>query len=157
MQRSMMDYSTSCGFVADPTGVASVDDWVERLASQWGVDGDTAYKARLCISELAANLIMHDDKTPGPTFVVTLVRNGRDASVEFTDNGNPFDPTASTAHEPSAAGTPRIGGLGLHLIRSYASRVVYKREIGQNHTRLDFVGRGQASECSAEDVRTTGP
>jgi anti-sigma regulatory factor (Ser/Thr protein kinase) len=152
----MSTYSTSRSFVADPKGVVAADDWMEQLVSQWGVDEGAAYKARLCVSELAANLIMHDKKMPGLTFVVTLTRNGADAGVEIVDDGSPFDPTAAPALERSPADPPRIGGLGLNLIRSYANRIAYKRETGRNHTRLDFVGVARDPECSAESAGAAG-
>jgi serine/threonine-protein kinase RsbW len=137
-----MDFSISCAFSANPDGVASADDWIEKLAAQWGVDEKTAFNARLCVAELASNLVMHGGQTGCIRFTIVLSRNGGCASVDFYDDGSPFDPMSEGFSEPGQDDSPKIGGLGLHLVRSFSTRMIYTREPGQNHSRLDFFSEG---------------
>ena len=54
------------------------------------------------------------------------------------DNGHPFDPTAVGAPDIDAAVERRpIGGLGLHIIRTFADRMTYEFENGRNRLTLE--------------------
>jgi anti-sigma regulatory factor (Ser/Thr protein kinase) len=121
-------------FRADPEGISAVDTWVEEIGHRWCVDEKVSFRARLCIAEIAANVLEHGAVPESAEFTVTLRRRGMDLDVEFADSGQPFDPTAvADILPPQSVESARIGGLGLHLVRSFASDLTYRRDGPHNH------------------------
>jgi serine/threonine-protein kinase RsbW len=135
----MTDFSASRTFSADGDGIACLDDWLEETTAQWGVGENIAFRTRLCVAELATNLMQHDSRIRGATFTVTLARDGCRANVDYFDNGRAFDPTRGPTDRPSfSLETDKIGGLGLHLLRSYAAQLGWERVADHNHVSLCF-------------------
>lgn len=121
-------------FQAGPEGISAVDAWVEEIGQRWRVDEKVSFRARLCIAEIAANVVEHGAISEPAEFTVTLRRRGTDLDVEFADSGQPFDPTAAAdISPPQSIESARIGGLGLHLVRSFASDLTYRRDGSHNH------------------------
>src|SRR3546814_5979844 len=59
--------------------------------------------------------------------------DGDRLSLQFSDDGAPFDPTATAAPNLDADIDDRpIGGLGLHLIKQLAEEISYRRDGGFN-------------------------
>ena len=59
--------------------------------------------------------------------------------ARIEDNGQPFDPTQVAPHPlPSTLKDAKIGDLGIHLVRSFASRMDYERRHGRNRLTLRF-------------------
>jgi anti-sigma regulatory factor (Ser/Thr protein kinase) len=130
------------------TGIVGADDWLEDSAGSCGVDAATSLRVRVCVAELAANLMQHGAPAPGATFTVTLAHDGGDVSLDYFDRGCAFDPTLARDDEAlRRVGDAQIGGFGLHLLRSYASLLTYERDADLNHVSLLFASRGvSASE-----------
>jgi anti-sigma regulatory factor (Ser/Thr protein kinase) len=119
-----------------------MSDWFRGLAAAAGLDPDTVWQAELCLNEAASNIILygHDDGAPHP---ITIEIEPLDGGVRMTvmDDGRPFNP--AEPRKLSAARSiedARVGGLGLHLIRSFARDVRYRREKDRNVLVLTFAG-----------------
>jgi anti-sigma regulatory factor (Ser/Thr protein kinase) len=107
--------------------VSAIDGWVEEVATQWGESKRTVFRTRLCIAELAANVLEHGSARSGDDhIVVTLRRSGDGIEVELLDSGAAFDPTVETAaaHAGSIESLP-AGGRGLLLVHAYAEDLSY--------------------------------
>jgi anti-sigma regulatory factor (Ser/Thr protein kinase) len=64
------------------------------------------------------------------------IADGR-IELELRDDGPAFDPTGRPPPpRPASLAEARPGGLGIHLIRSYTSRMEYRREGTHNVLRL---------------------
>jgi len=71
--------------------------------------------------------------------VVELERNGATLVARVEDTGRPFDPTR--VPPPAAAASlaeAKVGDLGIHLVRSFASAMDYERRNGRNRLTLRF-------------------
>ena len=44
-------------FPARPDAVPEMDRWIELVGERWGVDRRTLFRARVCVSELANNIL----------------------------------------------------------------------------------------------------
>ena len=59
-------------------------------------------------------------------------------TIEVVDDGKPFDPL-NDAPQPDLASDledRRVGGLGLHLVRTTMDDMSYRRDQGKNHLTL---------------------
>jgi anti-sigma regulatory factor (Ser/Thr protein kinase) len=114
--------------------------WIEGLARQ-GMSTDVSFAVQLCLEEAVANIIMYgaarDDRLE---IAVELERNGGTLVARIEDNGRQFDPTR--APPPAVAASleqAKVGDLGIHLMRSFASGMDYERRDGRNRLTLRFV------------------
>lgn len=114
--------------------------WIEGFAGR-GMSPDVSFAVQLCLEEAVANIIMYgaakDDRLE---IAVELERNGGTLVARIEDNGRQFDPTR--APSPSVATSleeAKIGDLGIHLMRSFASGMDYERRDGRNRLTLQFV------------------
>jgi anti-sigma regulatory factor (Ser/Thr protein kinase) len=107
--------------------VGAIDSWVEQVAAQWGESQRTVFRTRLCIDELAANVVEHGIVRSGnDRMMVTLRHFGDGIGVEFLDSCGPFDPTANAvATKAASLETVSPRGWGLMLVRAYASDIAY--------------------------------
>ena len=66
--------------------VAAIDTWLEEIATQWSLNETVAFKARVCIAELAANVLEHGiAKSDDDCIVVTVDRLEDEIQVEFVE------------------------------------------------------------------------
>jgi serine/threonine-protein kinase RsbW len=127
-----------CG---DLSGLRRLAGWIEARA-QHGLSADTWFAVQLCLEEAVANIIMHgggakDDRLQ---IAVALERNGGTLVARIEDSGREFDPTQFPP--PSVAKSleeAKVGDLGIHLMRSFASDMHYERRDGRNRLTLRFV------------------
>lgn len=121
-------------FIATADGISELDGWIERIGASWRVPGDVVFRARVCVAEVAANLLEHGRASPdGDHITVALRQEGTGLEIELTDTGRAFDPTAPAAGTASPDG---LGGRGLRLLHAYAAAMSYHREAGRNILRL---------------------
>jgi sigma-B regulation protein RsbU (phosphoserine phosphatase) len=114
--------------------------WVEGFAQQ-GISSDVSFAVQLCLEEAVANIIMYGATRGDPLEIsVELERNGATLVARIEDNGRQFDPTR--APPPAVAASlekAKVGDLGIHLMRSFASGMNYERRDGRNRLTLRFV------------------
>ena len=114
--------------------------WIEGWAQQ-DVSPDLSLAIQLCLEEAVANIIMYGGaKGDRPGIVVELERNGGTLVARIEDTGRPFDPTR--VPPPSVARSleeAKVGGLGIHLLRSFAAGIHYEHRDGRNRLTLQFV------------------
>lgn len=117
-------------FRATPDAIVDLDAWVESVGTRWGLDQRTLFRARLCISELATNIMEHGRITPDlESIVLTLRHCPPGLEIELSDPGPTFNPVTAPAVELDS---DRLGGRGLHLVRSYAEAMTYERAQDRN-------------------------
>lgn len=116
--------------------VTAIDAWIEEIASRWGTNERVAFNTRLCVAELAANVLEHGQASSdeGDHIVVTLRQAADGLEIEFLDSLGPFDPTVpTTGPKPLPSET---GGLGLMLIQSFAKELSYANDGTYNRVRF---------------------
>ena len=118
--------------------VGAIDNWVEQVATQWGENERTVFRTRLCVAELAANVIEHGCARPGDDHIVVTLRHlGDGIGVEFLDSCAPFDPTREIAATKAASiEAMDPGGRGLLLVRAYAQDLAYRNDGTRNRVTL---------------------
>src|SRR5262245_22994386 len=114
----------------------AVDPWVERVTSSMRVDKRTAFATRLCIAELATNILEHGvARTQNDHVVIAIDRLPEGSiAVEFLDTREPFDPTIDRWGVQTKSATR--SGRGLKLLQVYADDLKYTSE--GNYNRVSF-------------------
>jgi anti-sigma regulatory factor (Ser/Thr protein kinase) len=138
-----MDGQASRVFAGTIGDLRRMSEWFRGLAVAAGLDSETAWQAEVCLNEAGSNIILygHDDGVPHPiTIEIEPLEHG--VRMTITDDGRPFNPA-----EPRELPVVRtiedmaVGGLGLHMIRAFASEVHYRRDANGNVLVLTFAAR----------------
>src|SRR6266702_5904351 len=114
--------------------------WIEGF-TQERTSPDVSFAVQLCLEEAVANIIMYGAaRGDRLEIAVELERNGGTLVARIEDNGRQFDPTRAP---PPAVATSleqaKVGDLGIHLMRSFASGMDYELRNGRNRLTLRFV------------------
>ncbi|MCI0589708.1 MAG: ATP-binding protein [Planctomycetes bacterium] len=108
------------------------------LLERRGVAPPVAYATPLALEEVLSNVIRHGYTDGGRHEIERALRVGEGGvEVEVVDDGREFDPV--TAPEPDLdlpLAERRAGGLGIHLLRAFASEIRHERLGGRNILRL---------------------
>jgi serine/threonine-protein kinase RsbW len=120
---------------------------MESIAADLNLADSKAFAMQVCLEELMSNIVQHGQSRSGskPTQVALLISIKIDAFVDRTvmtveDNGRPFNVArarAKSINRPLDQIQP--GGLGIHLIKSFASNVNYSRTAKGNRVVLEFM------------------
>lgn len=125
-------------FGVSAQAVVAIDDWVLQVARQWGASERTVFRVRLCIAELAGNVLEHGCAHVGDDHIVVTLRHlGDGIGVEFLDSCARFDPTGEIDTIRAASiENLRPGGWGLRLLRAYAAELSYRHDGERNRVTL---------------------
>jgi anti-sigma regulatory factor (Ser/Thr protein kinase) len=114
--------------------------WIEGFTRQ-GTSPDMSFAVQLCLEEAVANIIMYGAaKNDALVIAVELERNCGTLVARIEDNGRQFDPARAPPPAPAASlDEAKVGDVGIHLMRSFASGMDYERRDGRNRLTLRFV------------------
>ena len=138
--------SLSITVANDLQEVPQVAERIETFCSNLNVSKKTTYRFNVALEEALTNIISYGFSVGG--------RHQIDIGVEFhdgeliatvSDDGKPFDPLSQTPPDIHAKiEDRRVGGLGIHLLRTLMEKVEYRRDGGTNRltfrTRVDAAG-----------------
>jgi anti-sigma regulatory factor (Ser/Thr protein kinase) len=121
--------------------------WIDGWAQQ-DLSSDLSFAVQLCLEEAVANVIMYGaGGRDGLEIAVEVEDDGATLVARVVDNGRPFDPTeAPRPPMASSLAQAKIGNLGIHLMRSFASSMQYERRDGCNRLTLQFSEPQQARQ-----------
>jgi anti-sigma regulatory factor (Ser/Thr protein kinase) len=126
---------------SDLSELKRLAEWVKAWTQQ--LSADTSFAIQLCLEEAVANIIMHggETKKDRPKIAIELERNGETLVARIEDSGGEFDPTQFPP-QPMANSLEeaKVDGIGIHLMRSFASGMHYERLEGRNRLTLRFGG-----------------
>ena len=107
---------------------------VEAFCRELNVPDKKAHRFNLALEEALTNVISHafPDAARHQIGVVVEGQNN-ELIATVTDDGKPFDPLAQPAPDILAPIEDRkVGGLGIHLIRTLMDSVEHRRSNGRN-------------------------
>jgi anti-sigma regulatory factor (Ser/Thr protein kinase) len=120
--------------------MARLSDWIDSLDNALRPAARVGYALRLCLEEAVANIIAYAFE-PGSTHVIVIEvwRQGKLVQATVTDDGRAFDPL-KLPEPPKLAdvSSAPIGGLGIKLMRQFASNITYTRTDRGNHLQFSF-------------------
>ncbi len=127
-----------------PAAMAQLSEWLQVVAGENELPARCAFRLELVLTETVTNIIDHayPPNTDGMITVLLTCEPGY-IIAQIDDTGRPFDPTAAPVHsQPRSLEEASIGGLGLHLIRSYIQHWEYRRINQRNHLYMKIACDG---------------
>jgi anti-sigma regulatory factor (Ser/Thr protein kinase) len=109
--------------------LARVNERASALLAERGVGERVVYATQLALEEVLSNVIRHGFRD-GARHAIELVLRvcaGR-VDLQIVDDGAEFDPLQAPAAKIDVPlAERRAGGLGIHLLRAFASDIRYER------------------------------
>jgi serine/threonine-protein kinase RsbW len=121
----------SAEFAARQDAFPGLRSFLEEACHRAGVARPDCLRLVLIVEELFVNTVVHGhggDSDAPVRLEVTVTPTA--IAVCYEDTAPAFDPCAVS--EPSEPGEPKVGGLGVHLVRSMAQDLAYRRTDGCN-------------------------
>jgi len=116
-----------------------LSEWLDEQESRLTIPATLAFAVRLCLEEVVANL-MHHSPTAEAQIAVEIGWQAEAIVVLVEDHGPPFDlRSAPEPTRPASLVKVEPGGLGIQLIRSFASELDYESIFGVNRLTMRFM------------------
>ena len=114
--------------------------WIEGWAMR-DLSHELSFAIQVCLEEAVANIIMYSTTTDDRLEIIVEVERGDQTLVaRIEDNGSAFDPIqAPRPPVPASLAEAKVGNLGIHLMRSFASGMHYERCDSRNRLTMRFV------------------
>ncbi|MEO8353815.1 MAG: ATP-binding protein [Chthoniobacteraceae bacterium] len=110
-----------------------------RLVRQFGelheIPSRALYSINLALDEMVTNVVLHSvaGTSAHPGVDISIKTESQQLVATVTDSGQEFDPLQVPAPDLNAPLAERkVGGLGIHLVRSLMDAVEYAREGDKN-------------------------
>jgi anti-sigma regulatory factor (Ser/Thr protein kinase) len=119
---------------SEPAEFARLVAFAEAFARDCGFADDERARLLIILEELFTNVVAHGNAQN----VAAALRSSRGRlTIDFVDDGPPFDPLTHPGLDLDALGEERpIGGLGIAIVRSLVDQARYRRLGGRNHLHL---------------------
>ena len=117
-----------------------LEAFAEAFARNCALADDERSRLLVILEELFTNVVEHayeGAQFSAASVAVTLGwKHGR-LTIDFVDDGPPFDPLAHSAPDLDAPAEQRpMGGLGIAIVRAFVDRARYCRKGDRNHLHL---------------------
>ncbi len=137
-------------FTGTIDGISAAAQWVNAIAAEQQFPEQLVFALQICVEELLTNIVRHGgaesrgdlSEVPVPPLNVEIgiSTTARRVSMIVEDDGKPFDVVNAPAHridQPLDEIQP--GGLGIQLIRNFASSVAYEQAGLGNRVTAEFL------------------
>lgn len=130
----MMEFEHRFSLTNNLAGLGTLQEEWETLAAGWNVSPGEIYKINLVLDELFTNIVHYAYPEGGDHQIQFIFGwDGRRLRIVIADDGRPFDPLTAAGPDVHEDLTARpVGGLGIHLVRTFMDRMAYRREDGRN-------------------------
>ena len=133
-------------FPATMEGASDAALWLREVVAEAGLSNRLAFGLEVCLEELSTNVVRHgrdpgEGSAPEPlTISISLALNADAVEMAIEDNARPFD-VSQAPGRPIRKPLEEIipGGLGMQLIRSFSSELLYEPIPGGNRVILKFL------------------
>jgi len=126
-------YSLCC----ESSDLTAINLELDSIAETENWSPNLLFNVRLVVEELVLNIFSYGGSGKIRAWLdITPIKDGID--LRISDNAKPFDPLGdSSIPDTDAAIEDRpIGGLGVHLVKTLASELSYRRENNLNVLKL---------------------
>jgi Anti-sigma regulatory factor (Ser/Thr protein kinase) len=118
---------------ADIENLPQIAGWLEETLAGAGVGEKDQFEIGLAVDEACSNIILYGYADRSGTIDIESCIRDDELTVTIEDAGKPFNPLEVTPPVLDADIDHRkIGGLGVHLIRSVTDDLFYEYRDGKN-------------------------
>ncbi len=121
--------------VNDIARIRELQAFVEEAADAWELSMKVSMNINLVLEEIISNIIFYGYKDDSVHEIrIELVKADDEVQIIITDDAAVFDILAAEdfADNEKAAEDRKIGGLGIHFVKTLMDKVEYRRENEQN-------------------------
>jgi anti-sigma regulatory factor (Ser/Thr protein kinase) len=133
MDAEVIDSEQEITAVATIEQISVISDFVESMMNVAGFDSRKAMEVLLVVEEACTNIANY--AYPGEAGKIHIVARvfGDRLELIIEDKGIPFDPTTHIVALSQADTKDRpVGGLGIHLMRSFMDGISFEFKDGKN-------------------------
>ena len=122
----------------NPSELERISAAVEDIGQRENWPAQFIFRVNLVLEELGLNIMSYGYDEGLHEFEITLTSEADVLRIEFTDDGRPFDPLneAPELDLDASVDDRKVGGLGIHLVRTMVDEMSYRREQDKNHLTL---------------------
>lgn len=137
-------------FIGTIDDISAAAQWVGTIAAEQQFPEQLIFALQICLEELLTNIVRHggakssgdlsEVPTPPLNLEISISTGNQRVSMTVEDNGKPFDVVNTPAHridQPLDEVQP--GGLGIQLIRNFASSIAYEQAGLGNRVIVEFL------------------
>jgi anti-sigma regulatory factor (Ser/Thr protein kinase) len=118
----------------DLSEIRRVAERVDEFCRAQKISGKIIYRFNLALDEVLTNIISHGLTEGRHEIAVSVTFDNGSLVANVSDDGSAFDPLSAPVPDIRAPIEERkIGGLGVHLLRTLMDAVEYHRADGRNH------------------------
>jgi anti-sigma regulatory factor (Ser/Thr protein kinase) len=118
----------------------AMSEWIQQQSTRMNCSKRLTFRLELVLEEVVTNIITHADRDEVDRDIyISLTYGANVLTVQVKDRGYPFDPLQQQEIDlPDRLEDSTVGGLGIHLIRSYTDKCHYCRQQNENILTLIF-------------------
>lgn len=118
----------------DYTELPRLKEALHRYGRMRGLPSDVVFALDLSLDEILTNVISYGYDDDHEHKITVEIHSGAEfVEVEVRDDGKPFNPLEHLPPDVECSIDEKpVGGLGIHLVRSYMDEMGYKREGERN-------------------------
>lgn len=140
-------------FVGTMGDISAAAQWVDTITADQQLPEQLVFALQICLEELLSNIVRHGGTghwksggdlsqmaTPPLNVEINISISAQRVSMIVEDDGKPFDVVNAPAHridQPLSEIEP--GGLGIQLIKNFASTITYERAGLGNRVVVEFL------------------
>ncbi|MGN1131892.1 MAG: SpoIIE family protein phosphatase, partial [Ruminococcus sp.] len=120
----------SITLMPDSQSLEAVYHFVDNRLKELEIDKKTDSKAKIVTDEIYSNIVNYSKATLAK---ISLDREENTLTLEFQDNGTPYNPLKSKSPDVTLTSQEReVGGLGIHLVKNISHEMSYSYLEGMN-------------------------
>jgi anti-sigma regulatory factor (Ser/Thr protein kinase) len=122
----------------EPADLSVLRETLDRFGAEQGIPGKALVALQVVIDEIVSNVIKYAWPEGGVHEVlVSLAADDTAVQIEVVDDGRPYDPREAPAPVGAVPGSkPRLGGVGIHMVKRLMDAFEYERVDEYNCVRL---------------------
>lgn len=125
-------------FQVDTDAMRQVRGFVTDFVALHAIAAEEQLRILIVLEELITNLAKYGyPNRLGGNAEIALQLDGARLTIEFADDGDPFDPLQEPPPDLDSPIEERApGGLGIHIVRALSEEARYRRDAGRNVLQL---------------------